>query len=165
MPFTFGVLKNDIAPALSKAAAAAKNPLPVFRAMGTTFKSITEGTFNSVGADMRPSPWPAKKDGTPSNLQKSTTLAKSFNLEVTNSYAALSTPVVYARIHQFGGTIKGNPWLRFQYAPGRWATKAAVTIPPRPFFPVLNGKLTPKAYDLIARAGHRALARQIGATD
>ena len=35
----------------------------VLRAMGTTFKSLTEGTFNSAGAQYRPQPWPAKKDG------------------------------------------------------------------------------------------------------
>ncbi len=143
-------------------AAAARRPEPIFRAMGTTFKSITEGTFNSVGAEYRPAPWKPKRDGTPSILQKSTTLAKSFQLQVSNTYARLSNPTRYAAIHQFGGTIHGHPWLRMKWGPGArdWATVGQVVMPARPFFPVLNGKLTPAAEEKIARAGQRAAQRQ-----
>ena len=157
------ITRNDASPALSRLASAARNPTAVFRAMGTTFKSLTEGTFNSVGASYRPKPWPPKRDGTPSILQKSTTLAKSFHLEVAADHATLRTPMIYAAIHQFGGTIKGNPFLRFQWAPGRWAVVRQVTIPARPFFPVAdNGKLTPAAEAKISAAGQRAIARQAG---
>lgn len=158
---SFKLTRDDLSPALRRLAATAKNPIAVFRAMGTTFKSLTEGTFNSVGASYRPKPWPPKRDGTPSILQKSTTLAKSFHLEVAADHATLRTPMIYAAIHQFGGTIKGKPFLRFQWAPGRWAVVRQVTIPARPFFPVAdNGKLTPAAETKIAAAGQRAIARQ-----
>ena len=157
---SFRLTKNDVSPALSRLARTAKKPAPVFRAMGTTFLSLTMGNFKT--ADYRPTPWKEKRDGSPATLQKSGTLSRSFHLAVTDKGATVSNPMVYAAIHQFGGIIKGNPWLRFQWAPGRWATVASVTITPRPFFPVLAGKLTAKAEDKIRAAGERAIARQSG---
>jgi phage gpG-like protein len=146
MSFSVHKTRDGVSPALGKLAATAKNPKAVFRAMGTTFMSITMGTFNAVGADYRPRPWANKKDGSPSKLQKSGTLARSFHLEVTDKYAKVSNPTVYAATHQFGRTT------------GRGAP-----IPARPFFPVINGRLTPKAEEIIRRAGERALKRESGA--
>jgi phage gpG-like protein len=158
---SFKLTRNDISPALARMAAAARNPTAVFRAMGTTFMSLTMGNFKSTA--YRPSAWKAKRDGAPSNLQKAGELSRSFHLEVTSHSATVSSPKVYAAIHQFGGTIKGNPWLRFQYAPGQWATVAQVTISARPFFPVeaSGERLTAKAEERIAAAGRRAIERQI----
>jgi phage gpG-like protein len=137
---------------------------PVLRSMGTTLKSITEGNFNSVGARYRPAPWKKKRDGKASNLQQSTTLAKSFALAVTPTKATLSNPTVYAAIHQFGGEIvaKNSPLLRFRSG-GRWWSKKKVTIPARPFIPITpDGQLTPEASNLVARAGLRAIQRLAG---
>ena len=157
---SFKITRDDISPALTHLAATAKKPEPIFRAMGTTFLSLTMGNFKN--AEYRPSPWSPKKDGTAAKLQKSGTLSRSFHLEVTPHSATVGSPMIYAAIHQFGGTIKGNPKLRFQWVPGRWATVSQVTIPARPFFPVANGHLTPKAEEKIKAAGERALARQAG---
>lgn len=134
----FKIVQDDISPALSKLASAAKNPTAVFRAMGTEFMSITMGTFNSAGAAMRPAPWPPKKNGKPSNLILHGVLSKAFHLEVTSTYAKVSNPIVYAAAHQFG-------------YPGRH-------LPARPFFPVLGGKLTKAAEEQIAAAGQRAMS-------
>jgi len=141
----FKLVRDDISPKLTKLAASAKNPAPVLRAMGTTFMSITMGNFNDVGAAYRPKPWANKKDGTPSKLQKSGTLARSFHLMVNNQSATVSNPTIYAATHQFGRkTGRGAP------------------IPARPFFPVADGKLTPAAEEKISAAGQRALERQAG---
>ena len=70
----------------------------------------------------------------------------------TASSLTLSNPMVYAAIHQFGGQIKGNPWLRFQIN-GKWVTASQVTIPARPFFPVESGHLTAKAEEKIRASG------------
>lgn len=142
---TAKITRDDISPKLSGMAAAAKHPEKVLRAMGTTFMSITMGNFNDAGMQYRPAPWAPKKDGTPSKLQQSGTLARSFHLEVTNKNAKVSSPVIYAATHQFGRDF------------GRGAP-----IPARPFFPVLDGKLTQPAEDLIARAGERQMKRDIG---
>lgn len=146
---------------LRRAQRLAGNPEPVLRAMVTTLKSITEGTFNSAGAAYRPAPWPPKRDGSPSILQKSTTLAKSFFLEVGQRSAMVSNPMRYAAIHQFGGEIrpKNAKALRFQSG-GRWWTVQKVTMPARPFFPIApDGGLTQAATDRILSAGQRTLDR------
>lgn len=158
----FSITRNDISPAITRLIASARNPRPVLRAMGTTFKSITEGTFNSVGASYRPNPWPAKRDGSPSILQQSTTLAKSFHLAVTQTTATVSNPMIYAAIHQFGGVIRPVKAKRLSWiGPGGQRFFAMqVTIPARPFFPVLGDKLTAAAEAKILRAGERALARE-----
>lgn len=158
----FSLTRNDISPALTKLAESAKNPTAVFRAMGTTFKSITEGNFNSVGAAYRPQPWKPKWGGAPSILQsRNPVLSKSFQLTVTPNSATVSNPMIYAAIHQFGGVIRaeGRKALRFKIN-GKWVMRKQVTIPARPYFPVENGRLTPKAEALIQRAGERAVARQ-----
>ena len=141
--FSFKITRNDISPKLSKMAAAARRPEPVLRAMGTTFLSITMGNFNDAGSDYRPTSWPAKKDGTPSKLQKSGTLSRSFHLEVGSTFAKVGNPTIYAATHQFG------------------RPHGSGEIPARPFFPIIDGKLTPKAEEKIAAAGMRAIARQI----
>ena len=157
---SFRITRNDISPALSKMAAAAKRPEPVLRAMGTTLLSITMGNFKSGNAQYRPKTWPAKRDGNPATLQKSGTLSRAFHLAVTNTHATVSNPMVYAAIHQLGGKITGNPWLRFKIG-NRWVTLHEVTIPARPFFPVLNGRLTPLAEERIRAAGQRAIDRMM----
>ena len=137
----FTVSRNDISPKLRQMIKAVKPPerKRVLRAMGTTFKSLTEGTFNSAGSQYRPAPWPSKKDGSPSILQKTTTLAKSFTLEVTDEMAKVGNPTKYAATHQFG------------------RAQGSGEIPPRPFFPVVGGKLTPQAEEKIAAAARRVL--------
>jgi phage gpG-like protein len=159
----FKVTRDDISPSLSRLARTAKNPVAVLRAMGTTFKSITEGNFSSFGAAYRPKPWPPLRDpeGKPSILQKSTTLAKAFHLEVTAHAATLSNPMPYAGIHQFGGIIRAKgKALSWVNSKGERVFAKMVTIPARPFFPVLNGQLTPKAEEKIGNAARRVIERE-----
>lgn len=162
--FGFTVTRDDVSPALGRLVETARHKEPVFRAMGTTFKSITEGNFNSVGAAYRPSPWKPKRDGSASNLQsRNPTLSKAFHLTVTSEGATVSNPMPYAAIHQFGGVIKpkNKPYLKFKSG-GKWYSVKQVVMPARPFFPVVNGRLTKAAEEKIARAGERAIARQAG---
>lgn len=160
----FKLTRDDISPAIRRLVKLARNPEPVMRAMGTTFKSITEGNFNSVGAAMRPSPWASKADGSPSNLQRSTTLSKSFRLDVSPTVARLSNPARYAAIHQFGGeiTAKRARMLSWIGPDGQRVFVRRVTIPARPFFPVdaTGSRLTRRAEELILRAGERMVQRQ-----
>lgn len=168
MGLTLTIRKNDIAPALTKIAKTARNPARVFRAMGTTFMSITMGNFRQ-DTSYRPSAWPAKRDGSPSYLMLHNVLSRSFHLEVSDSYAKVSNPCIYAAIHQFGGVIKAKnkKALRFQWAPGQWAVVKSVRIPARPFFPVTgtagNYKLTERAQEKIRAAGERILKAEAGA--
>ena len=103
------------------------------------------GNFNDAGAEYRPKPWAAKKDGTPSKLYKSGDLSRSFHLTVSSTAAIVANSKIYAATHQFGRTE------------GRGAP-----IPARPFFPVdSSGKLTPAAEEKVGAAGMRAIQRQL----
>lgn len=150
--------RNDISPALARLEKAGRDSTPVMRAMGNVFKSITEGNFNSAGAGFRPSTWPPKRDGSPSNLKLTGLLWHSFHLTITKDSATLANPTPYAAIHQFGGVIKGNPLLKFKIG-DQWVSKHQVTMPARPFYPVKNGKLTPAAEEKITAAGMRVIER------
>jgi phage gpG-like protein len=139
---TFKMTRNDISPALSRMARMAKNPQKVLRSMGMAFQSITMGNFKQ-DPRFRPAPWaPKKKDGQPSYLMLHNILSRSFHLEVTEKYCKVGTPVIYAARHQFGYEKGGTP--------------------PRPYFPVLNGKLIPTAEEIIRKAGDRAMRSEIG---
>ena len=167
---SFRITRNDISPALTRMAAAAKRPEPIFRAMGTTFLSLTMGNFKS--GDYRPTSWPAKKDGSPATLQKSGTLSRSFHLTVSNTGATVANPMVYAARHQFGdkdhqaGVQTGNVKTKYvnPLFAGSWQAvlSGSKGMPPRPFFPVEAGKLTSKAEEKIRVAGERAAERQFG---
>jgi len=150
--------RDDIGPALKRLQSLGRDTTPVMRAMGNTFKSITEGNFSSAGAEYRPTPWAPKRDGSPSSLRQTGLLWHSFHLNVTNKTATLSNPTVYAAIHQFGGIIRGDPLLKFKVG-DQWVSKRSVTIPPRPFYPVSNGRLTVAAEEKIVAAGMRAVER------
>lgn len=158
----FKLVRDDISPKLSRMARTARQPKPILLAMGNAFKSITVGNFNSAGLQYRPTPWPAKMDGTAATLKKTGHLWSSFNLEVTDQFARLSNPTPYAAIHQFGGTIEpvNADALVFKGPDGKPIFAKKVTMPPRPFYPVLNGKLTAPAEKLIAAAGEKAARKQ-----
>jgi len=163
-PISFTVTKDTLSPSLARLAALGKNPTPVMRAMGRKFQTITKSTFNSSGAGNRPTPWPTKSDGNASNLRKTGTLFQSINLDqVTATSARVSTGVKYARIHQLGGEIvpKSAPYLCFRIG-DRFVKTKKVTMPARPFFPVVNGQLTPSAEEQIRKAGERVIEKQAG---
>lgn len=161
---SFTITRNDISPALTRLIVVARNKAPVLRAMGNTFKSITEGNFKG-GTQYRPGIWKSKRDGSVATLMKTNTLSRSFHLGYTESTVSLANPMIYAATHQFGATIRprDKKALKFQVN-GHWFTVKQVVIPPRPFYPVADGKLTPAAERLIARAGERVIAKQTGAT-
>lgn len=60
-------------------------------------------------------------------------LRASIATAVQENIVYVFTNVVYAAIHEFGGTIQGKPWLMFQVG-GEWRRVRQVTIPARPYF-------------------------------
>jgi phage gpG-like protein len=158
------ITRDDLRPALARLVKLGRDPTPVLKAMGTTFLSITMGNFKAANGDYRPLTWKPKYGGAPATLQKSGTLSRAFHLSVSRTLATVANPMPYAAIHQFGGTIqpKTKKFLAWMGADGVKLVRKSVTIPPRPFYPVLNGALTPKASDLIAAAGMRAVNRSAG---
>jgi len=154
---------DEISPSLARAAALARDPSPVLRALGEKFQSITERNFTAAGAAMRPFPWAPKKDGSPSNLILHNILHRSFVLEVTPHTASVSVQGEankYAWIHQFGGIIPKKK-MTDQDKQNPQAVAVRGIMPARPFFPVLNDQLTPAAAQQIAAAGQMALDREM----
>ena len=161
-PFSVRIVHDGVTPVLRRALALGRDPTPVLRAIGEQLKSITEGNFNTVGAAFRPAPWPPKRDGSPSILQKSGTLARSFQLRVTRTTAQVSATPVYAAVHQFG-SAQWNEGMRPYKVIRRGPAPRTILrkgIPQRPFFPMDKaGLLTPPAARLLVRAGQASLAR------
>ncbi|MEL6347165.1 MAG: HK97 gp10 family phage protein [Myxococcota bacterium] len=69
--------------------------------------------------------------------RRSGRLAASVRARVSNDGGrptlTLSSDAPYARIHEYGGTIQGNPLLTFQTPSGVWVSAKQVTIPRRPW--------------------------------
>ena len=160
-PITIRIEASQVMDLLRRAAHLARNPEAVARSMGTTFKSITEGTFSSKGASYRPAYWPRKQDGSVSSLRKSGLLSSSFFLRVFGPNAAIGNPTVYAAVHQFGS----QAWHQgFSKDTRKTRVRSVIRsgIPPRPYFPITpQGQLTARALDRVLRAGERALKRQL----
>ena len=136
-------VKDRITPAIARRLRAVKDTRPVLEAMGTEGVSLTKRAFTD--AALRPSPWAPLKPSTlarkkGSILRESGAMWQSIRItETTAKSVAWGSDRKYAAIQQLGGQAgKGGK----------------VTLPPRPFFPVLNGKITPAArvkIDLVAK--------------
>lgn len=65
-------------------------------------------------------------------------LLNSIRTRSSKNSASILTNVVYARLMQFGGTIraKNKPYLVFKTPTGGWVKRKSITVPARPFFGV-----------------------------
>jgi len=131
---------------LARRIRALKDTRPVLEAMGAEAVSLTKRSFTD--AALRPATWPAKRDGSAATLRKSGAMWQSIRItEVTGKSVAWGSDRVYAAIHQLGGkTGKGGK----------------VTMPARPFFPVLNKKITEAARKRIDAVGARKIESIMG---
>jgi len=160
-------LKDTLTPALRKAAAGIENKMPILEAMGLQLESLTRRAFNEP--NLRPAPWVNKltvdanghfSRSTPSNLRKNQVLVRSIHISaLTNSSVTVATDRIYGAIHQMGGIIrpKNKPLLSFSIG-GHHILAKKVTMPARPFFPFLGGKMTPTAQTKIAAIGMAKIA-------
>jgi phage virion morphogenesis protein len=77
--------------------------------------------------------WKANRAGT-STLYRSGALARSIDMLVNGNSVIVGSGLVYAGIHQFGGTIhaKTKKVLMFRIG-NQWVSRKSVTIPARPY--------------------------------
>lgn len=125
----------------------------VLEAAGMALMSLTRRAFQEP--QLRPSPWKERLPGQGGHalLKKSGTLWRSIRVShLSASSVSVSSDRVYAAIHQMGGVIrpKTKPALKFKVGP-QWVNTQKVTIPARPFFPVINGRFTEAAEQRIGR--------------
>ena len=110
---------------------------PVMKSLGRVLLTGTQLRFRSGkgpdGQSWKVSMRAALQAG--QTLRDSGALLGSITYEAGNGIVAIGTNMVYARIHQFGGTIKAKnaKALAFRLPGGGFAKVKAVTLPPRPF--------------------------------
>lgn len=131
------ITKDDLTPGLQSKLRTISDHRPILEAMGLQLQSLTVRAFGDPR--LRVNPWKPKKDGTPSNLVKTTALRQSIQRPpvITAKAATVGSDRKYAAIHQFGG--KTRP------------------MPARPFFPFINRKLSPQAEMKIAKVAGLSL--------
>lgn len=118
------------------------NTTPIMAAIGTGLVASTTRRFVSqAGPDG--APWAALNSAYASGKRNSRILTESGRLrdsityKAANDSVAVGTNVIYAAIHQFGGTInaKGGGRLAF-FIGGRMVRPTSVTIEARPYLGV-----------------------------
>jgi len=123
--FSIRLTRDDITPDVRKRLRKVKPATSLNRAIGVGLVGLTKEAFNN--ASLRPAPWVNKKDGSPATLKsREASMWRSIRiLQVSGAGVDIGSDRPYASIHQLGG--RSRP------------------MPARPFFPVLNGKLTAPA--------------------
>jgi len=157
-------IRDRISPALSRLAKGIENKKPILEAMGLQLESLTKRAFNEPA--LRPRPWPNKRDGSPATLRKNQVLVRSIRIvALTNTHVTVGTDRIYAAIHQLGGVIrpKNARALAFQVG-GHLVFAQKVTIPARPYFPFLEGRMIDSARRKIEAVGEAKIRSLLGGT-
>jgi phage gpG-like protein len=145
---TLTVKKDDLTPDLRKKIRAVEDPTPIWRAVGTQLVSFTKRAFRD--AALRQIAWPAKRDGTASNLIYKGVLLSSIRItKYDRKGVTIGSDRPYAAIHQLGGVIrpKTKKVLSFTIG-GKTYFAKEVKIPARPFLPFTpDGRLAEKAVE------------------
>lgn len=142
------IVADGLTPALKRLCECASPSLKTsaLQASGLQLCNLAKRSFTQ--ASLRPSPWPKRKDDLPHNLLlRKGTLRNSLRVvSCSASSVTVGSDRVYANIHQFGGTItpKRKKALVFKSG-GKTIIRKKITIPARPFFPILNDELTAMA--------------------
>ena len=135
----FGIrwlIKDDQAKsALKKAASKMETPEGALRQCGGVLLRSIAKTFEAGG---RPTKWKPSIRASMAGgktLLKTARLLRSITMQVAARRLTVGTAVIYARIHQLGGTIKPKSAKALKInIPGiGWRTMKQVTIPARPF--------------------------------
>ena len=164
MSLTIQVSKDTLTPDMRDKLRTAKNPKPVWEAVGTQLLSITKRAFTDPS--MRTATWPAKHGGEPSNLIKKGALLSSIRVTVTDDKSvSIGSDRIYAAIQQLGGVIRpkgGKKFLVFTVG-GVVIRCKKVTIPARPFFPFTkDGALAPRHVARVRNIVEVAMAKRLG---
>jgi phage virion morphogenesis protein len=128
---------REVRALLARLGAAADDLAPAMKRVGAAIEADTGRRFEE-GAGPGGTRWPPSLRAT---LQGGRTLVDRGRLSDSITYEAgarsvrVGTNVIYAAIHQFGGTIraKGGGRLGFRLADGGFRSPSRVSIPARPF--------------------------------
>ncbi len=127
---------DEVSAALGRVAAQAGAARGLYDNIGLSLVTSTQHRFET-GTAPGGSPWPpsirAMLQGG-KTLIDSARLMQSMTFEASDAGVAVGTNVLYAAIHQQGGTIRpvSKPKLTFRIGK-QWISALEVTIPARPF--------------------------------
>jgi phage virion morphogenesis protein len=139
-----------------------RDTTPIMARLAGMLEGYIDENFEQEG---RPTKWkPLSKEyeaqkttlyGKASILQTTEDLASSVQPSYGRDYAQVSTNLVYAAIHHFGGTIKpkNKGALAFGFG-GKKIVRKSVTIPARPFMTITDedkAEIRTEIQDFIAR--------------
>ncbi|MBB5351099.1 phage gpG-like protein [Haloferula luteola] len=148
-------VSDTIDPDLALRVELAGDKVGLHRAMGLGVVSLAKRAF--LQPALRPTAWPAKKDGSPATLRKSGTLAKSVRMvSATAGEALVGSDRHYAAIHQLGGETaphvikpkrkKALAWPGMKGGPFASVKHPGSKIPARPYLPFFrDGRPTQRA--------------------
>jgi len=131
--------------ALARLAERGEQRLGLMEQIGAALLLSTQMRFEAErGPDGNP--WPpsirALAEGG-KTLRDDGQLVGSLTYSATNEGVEIGTNVIYAAIHQQGGTIKAKSADNLTFRIGdRWISKAEVTIPARPFLGIDDDDMT-----------------------
>lgn len=136
-------LEADLGPlaeALGRLVSRGEDPRPTLEQVARYFEARTDERFESEAAPGGVK-WPKSLRARLQSGQTLTDTARlrnSITSRVSSTAAEVGTNVIYAAIHQFGGTIKAvtAKALHFVLPGGRHVTAKQVNIPARPFLGV-----------------------------
>lgn len=133
------IAHDTVSPDLVRKLRAMEKPQQHLEAMGLALVALTKRAFTD--SSLRPSPWAARKDGSPASLRKTGMLWQSIRITAldTNS-VTVGSDRAYAAAHQLGSSKRG--------------------IPARPFFPFSESGIptdrAKKAVEMALRASFRS---------
>jgi phage gpG-like protein len=134
------IRRDSLTPDLRRRLRAVKNKAPLLKAVADVLSQTAKGAFNDP--QLRPTSWPAKKDGSPATLRRDQLLARSpRTVSTTPKRAILGSDRRYAAVHQFGSRPGGRG------------------IPARRYMPFIDRRPTPLAVRRGSEALRIALAR------
>jgi phage virion morphogenesis protein len=150
---------------LRAAKARLKDTEPLFNEIGLALVTSTGFRFEQE-RDPDGNPWPQSLRAmftSGKTLTDTALLVNSITYEASDDSVAVGTNLIYAAIHQFGGTIKSKTksglWFR-TVGNGDWARAKSVEIPQRSFL-----GLSDDDEDTIQDITEAYLNRLIGAAD
>jgi len=140
MQYTIQITSDSLGKKLAAKIAALQNPTGLCQRYAMAMESLSKRAFKK--ADLRPSVWPVKADGSIRTLIDKAVMVRSPRAVHTARSAGVVSSVKYAAIHQLGGTV---PPHQRTSKKGKVYTHPGAKIPAAPFMPFTkSGKPTPK---------------------
>lgn len=115
----------------------ASNSRVIMRGLAQELETMTTDNFENEAFGGQA--WVRKAFGNGKTLTKTGELKDSITSSATTHTASIGTNMIYARIHHFGGTIRPKNSSHLVFAtPNGFARVKSVTLPARPFLPMLS---------------------------